>query len=171
MFENKLDSIKINFVKYLDSLGISPKSHKNYRSDLNHFSGWAILKIRSFGSYAETLSDAIPFISKALVVGYRTYMAENKIPFKTINRRLSTLRHLAKFLVIENLIDSNFMEGIENINMGVAAKVSHDALVTEYKHFLEAENVSKSTVKNYLSDVNQFLAWLENVQIEDPGMN
>lgn len=161
MFNQELDSIKKAFIKYLDLLGISPKTHKNYRSDLNHFTGWVILKIRSYGSYAQSLTDSVPFLNHELASQYRNYLLENKIPAKTINRRLSTLRHLAKFLILNNLVDSNFMEGLENSSNKVTEASPSDSLVQEYKAFLEAEKVSKSTVKNYVSDVRQFLSWLE----------
>ena len=166
MFENELDSIKKSFANYLSSLGISPKSHKNYRSDLNHFGEWVILKIRSFGSYPETLSDAIPFLSTKLVTEYKSFLSENKTPVKTINRRLSTLRHLARFLQSEELIDNNFMDGVENVNLTGSRFVSFQPLIGDYKAFLEAKKASKSTIKNYTSDVRQFLSWLEaNQQI------
>lgn len=162
MINQELDSIKKAFINYLDSIGVSPKTHKNYRSDLNHFIGWVILKVRSFGSYAENLTDSVPFLSRALAGEYLNYLLENKIPAKTINRRLSTLRHLSKFLVGVELIDVNFMDGLENIGGSNAKKISTGSIVDDFRTFLEAEKVSKSTIKNYVSDVNQFLAWLEN---------
>lgn len=162
MFEETSDSIKINFVKYLDNLGLSPKTHKNYRSDLNHFTGWLILRVRSFGSYIETLSEGIPFLNKKTAFDYRAYLFENKIPVKTINRRLSTLRHLSKFTVLSNLSDSDFMDGVLNISEGKSFKQIPSAVLQSFQTYLEAEKVSKNTVKNYVSDVRHFLAWLEN---------
>jgi len=97
MFDKTSDSTKINFVKYLDNLGVTPATHKNYRSDLTHFTGWLILRVRAFGSYVETLTDALPFLNRNLSLEYRSYLFENHIPVKTINRRLSTLLHQGKF--------------------------------------------------------------------------
>lgn len=164
MFDDSIDSAKKNFVKYLDNLSLTPASHKNYRSDLNHFTGWLILRVRSFGSYVETLTDAVPFLSKKISLEYRTFLIENKIPAKTINRRLSTLRHLAKFFVSSNLMDRGFMDGVENVGSGGTFKNIPRPVVNGFQSFLEAEKVSKSTVKNYMSDVKQFLAWLESNQ-------
>lgn len=164
MFDHQLDITKNNFVKYLDSLGLSPKSHKNYRSDLNHFTGWVLLKVRSFGSYIETLTEAVPFLSKTIITEYRAYLTENNIPPKTINRRLSTLRHLSKFLMAESAVDSNFMEGIENISENSSRTISALPLLEDFKGYLEAEKASPSTIKNYTSDVRQFLTWLESNQ-------
>jgi site-specific recombinase XerD len=161
MPEKKLDSTKKEFVKYLDSLGLSPKSHKNYRSDLSHFLSWAILKIRSFGSYVESLSEIVPFLTNGLAREYKDYMNENAAPPKTINRRLSTLRHLSRFLTASQIADSDFMNGIENVGTGQKKKPAIDPVMTNFRSYLEAEKVSPNTIKNYLSDIKQFMNWLE----------
>lgn len=165
MPKKQIDKIKQEFIKYLDSLGISSKSHKNYRSDLTHFTSWAILKIRSFGSFAESLSETIPFLGKELALDYKNYMAKNSTPSKTINRRLSTLRHLSRFLTSTQFIDADFMEGVENILAGGGSarkKPQENSAINEFKAFLEAEKISPNTIKNYLSDIKQFMSWLED---------
>jgi len=164
MFDDSIDSTRKNFVKYLDNLGLTSATHKNYRSDLNHFTGWLILRIRSFGSYIETLSDSIPFLNKLMASEYRGYLFENNIPVKTINRRLSTLRHLSKFMLLSGLSDSDFMQGVENISEGKSFKKVPAEVLQAFQAYLEAEKVSKNTVKNYVSDVRHFLAWLESNQ-------
>lgn len=171
MLDISIDSTKKNFIKYLDILGISPKSHKNYRSDLNHFMGWLIVKIRSFGSGVETLTEAVPFLDKNIVNEYRTHLIKNKTPGKSINRRLSTLRHLAKFLLAEQVIESNFMEDVVNISLPTQkvnnTKTSLTPLVDDFQSYLVSEKSSKNTIKNYTSDVRQFLVWLESQRV--PG--
>ena len=161
MIDNKLDSVKENFIKYLTSLGLSSKSHKNYKSDLNHFTGWALLKIRSFGSFVESLTETVPFLNSDLAQEYVNFMKVNSFPSKTINRRLSTLRHLSKFLLSSQIIDSDFMTKIENISFNLKAKSHLDPVVREFRAHLEAQKISPNTVKNYVSDVRQFLTWLE----------
>lgn len=162
---NELDSIKKDFFKYLNNLGISAKSHKNYRSDISHFTNWIINKVKSFGSYSESLTDTIPFISYDLAVEYKNDITKDAASIKTANRRLSTLRHFARFLVSTQIIDSNFMDGIENITTTpkVDANLEHPML-SEFRNHLEAQNVSKNTMKNYLSDIRQFLVWIETNQ-------
>ena len=164
MLENSLDSIQRSFVKYLDSISLSGKSLKNYKSDLNHFTGWAILKTRSFGSYINGLSEVIPFLSHNLAKEYKSYMIENSISPKTINRRLSTARHLSKFLIKNELLDIDFMEEIENIGFGRKNKSAAQPILGKFRSYLEKEKVSASTVKNYLSDTRQFLQWFEKQQ-------
>ncbi len=149
------------FLSYLAALNISPKSLKNYKSDLNHFTGWIILKVRSYGAYVESLSEAIPFLNKNLIWNYKTYLLENSIPAKTVNRRLSTLRHLAKHLLASQALDFDFMEGVENTAQVKKYLFSAHPLINGFKSHLEAGNASSNTIKNYLSDVRQFLTWLE----------
>ena len=160
--------METEFNKYLYNLGISSKSHKNYRSDLNHFTGWLILKIRSFGSYIQTLTEGIPFLSHDLGQEYKNYMIENNMPLKTVNRRLSTLRHLSRFLVSTQVIDSDFMQGIENSTTAKEVKqirISDHPSIEEFRGYLESEKISPNTIKNYLSDIKQFFNWVETRQI------
>ena len=128
--------------------------------------GWAILKIRSFGSFVEGLTEAVPFFNPDLAEEYKSFMKENDFPSKTINRRLSTLRHLARFLVSTEVIDADFMAEIENISFANKSKSRLNPVIREFRAHLETQKISANTVKNYVSDVRQFLTWLEINQPE-----
>jgi site-specific recombinase XerD len=99
----KTTDIKQKFLDYLKDLGISPKSHKNYRSDISHFSGWFLLIIRKWGVVTSEFSEAIPFINQKSATEYKLFLIKNKVADKTINRRLSTLRHLSRFLTASQI--------------------------------------------------------------------
>ncbi len=151
-----------SFFEYLKSLGVSKKTHKNYRSDLSHFSGWLLFRLRHWGVVAESLTEAIPFLDTKLASEYKAFLTGNKVAKKTINRRLSTLRHLARFLTATQILDFNFMDGITNISS--KAPSSDYPFITQFEKHLEAEGISKNTIKNYLSDIKQFISWLEENQ-------
>jgi site-specific recombinase XerD len=156
----KTTNISQKFLNYLNDLGISPKSHKNYRSDISHFSGWFLLTIRKWGVVTSEFSEAIPFITHKSAKEYRLFLVKNKVADKTINRRLSTLRHLSRFLTATQILDFDFMEGITNISL-----VSHtDAypLLPKFEKYLSKEKASSNTIRNYVNDVKQFLAWTES---------
>jgi site-specific recombinase XerD len=157
--------MNLDFEKYLESTGISAKSIKNYKSDISQFLAWAKLKLKDLGAYAENILEMSPFLTSEFVAEYLSHLINNKLPRKTINRRLSTLRHLSRFLTSSQVIDSDFMSEIQNITDAPALKISgissHPS-VSEFKAFLEAEKISKNTIKNYLSDIRQFLNWLES---------
>lgn len=160
----KNDSLKQNFIEYLSSLSVSKNSIKNYKSDISHFLGWAILKVRSFGAYIESLSELLPFLNSDLAIEYKKYLSENKSSKKTINRRLSTLRHLARFLIESQVIDYNFMTGIENVSTPTRIEIANHPLISEFKSYLQSQKVSPNTIKNYTNDIKQFFTWLENNQ-------
>jgi site-specific recombinase XerD len=171
MPENKLDLIKREFIEYLSSRGLSPKSHKNYRSDLGHFISWAILKIRSFGSYAETLTEIVPFLCGDLAQEYRSYMIENSTPAKTINRRLSSLRNLSRFLIENKTLDFDFTEGLKNVGSNTKKIATVSPVFNEFRSYLEEEKVSPNTIKNYLSDIKHFIDWLESNKLINQSTN
>ena len=150
-----------SFLSYLSTAGVSDSSLKDYRSDISHFTGWTILKVRSLGIFAESLTEVIPFINTKLAHDYKNFLTQNNISPKTINRRLSTLRHLSRFLLASQISDSDFMEGILNITGGTHQAPLIHPLLSQFQKDLEAEKVSKNTVKNYLSDVKHFINWLE----------
>jgi len=153
-----------NFLNNLLNEGKSKVSIKNYKSDISHFLAWATLKLKSFGTYAENVSEIVPFINQKFFNEYKDYMAENGINTKTINRRLSTLRNFSKFIYSTHLIDQDFMSGIQNVGIGMPTKVqkiSQDIVESFRESLLTGKKASANTVKNYASDVKSFLAWIE----------
>jgi len=152
--------IKSKFIEYLTSMGVSDASLKFYSSDLNHFCGWSIFKLRSLGVLAESLEEVVPFLSSSLAREYFSYLSQNNPSTKTVNRRLSTLRHLARFLISSQITDLNFMDGIQNLPSQTSSSV--DPLIANFQKHLESQKVSKNTIKGYLSDVRHFINWLES---------
>ncbi|MEJ2347822.1 MAG: site-specific integrase [Patescibacteria group bacterium] len=156
----KTADITEKFFEYLSDRKLSKKTYKNYRSDISHFSGWLILIVRRWGVMASDLNDTIPFISKKLATSYKNFLVKNNSATKTINRRLSTLRHLANFLLETQILDFDFMEEITNLSSSYEFEIN--PLLPKFEKHLNQEKASKNTVKNYVNDVKQFLSWLES---------
>lgn len=155
------DLIK-SFENYLiESIKISKTSIKHYRSDLSHFMSWVFLKIKTLGILAEEFNQAIPFLSNDLIKEYKSFLILNKVALKTINRRLSTLRHFSKYLVLNDILQFDFMEDITNVQ-NIESKLFENNLTKEFSRFLDSQKVSRSTSKNYIADINQFISWLNN---------
>ncbi len=157
------------FTDYLARIGITGKTFKNYRSDIAHFTGWLIFRVRTFGVSVQELTEAVPFLSEGIAKDYKNYLAENNVSSKTVNRRLSTLRHLGCFLLESQILDFDFMNGIQNITLSENVKPDHHKLVLGFQKHLEGQNVSHNTVKNYVSDIRQFLYWLEQKNLTTNG--
>ncbi|MDP3245290.1 MAG: site-specific integrase, partial [bacterium] len=89
---------------------------------------------------------------------YKKFLIENKTPAKTINRKLSTLRNLSRFLIISQIINFDFTEDLTNITTAGEERLQIHPLVVGFQKHLEAEKVSASTIKNYLADIRQFIS-------------
>ena len=162
------DKILEKFHEYLDSLEISKVSHKNYRSDVSHFMGWLIFKLRSWGTHAENLTETVPYLKPELAKAYREYLSVNSVAESTINRRLSTLRHLGKFFLESQVLDYDFMAGVTNISTLEAVKEQATSLtiVESFESHLYSSRVSKSIAKNHIEDVEHLLDRLEKNHTE-----
>lgn len=145
-----------SFLQYLEVVGVSKKSIKNYKSDLAHFVAWIALKLKTVGVSVESLNELVPFLGEKIANEYFDFLKSNSIPAKTINRKLSTLRQLSKFLVQSQILEADFMESVHNI-----PQIAEIDLLEKFREVLEKENVSANTSKNYISDVRQFLTWVQ----------
>lgn len=139
-----------DFEIYLSQRGVSDKTLRNYRSDLYHFFSFVQ---DNFSVLHE--SSLIANFSPEGIEKYKQHHFKNQTPLATLNRRLSTLRSFARFLklpyLIQNVSDSGLKQSISG-----SRKV-----LLDYKKHLVRESVAAPTLRNYLSDVRHFLAWIE----------
>ncbi|KKQ24141.1 MAG: Collagen triple helix repeat-containing protein, partial [Candidatus Roizmanbacteria bacterium GW2011_GWC1_37_12] len=112
-----LYNLEPQFKKFLTAGNVSPITLKNYLSDFRHFAGWLDFYIKAnpnVGSIHEsTLQD---FINEKMISEYRSYLVENNLPHKSINRRLSTLRKFCSFCISQGWIKENPAKKISNIS-------------------------------------------------------
>lgn len=153
-------NFEASFKKYLLAGKKTPVTIKNYLSDIRHFFGWLIFKLKGDGvKFSENNQNfnylnLIPFINEKIVVDYKNYLIENKIPVKTINRRLSVVRKLCSFCISQGWLKENPAKKITNIrdkSLGL-----NKALIS-FGQYLEKEGLPKTSISSYLSDVQEFL--------------
>ena len=157
------DDIILKFLEKLHLEGKSSVSIKNYKSDISHFLAWATLRLKTYGNYAESILEICPFINHDFFNEYKNYLVENKTKEKTINRRLSTLRNFSTFLYFSQLVDKDYMRGIQNVGIGILSSMQEKTqdIVDKFRDSLiKSEKVSANTVKNYVADVRSFLTWV-----------
>lgn len=160
------DRVIDGFINYLKSSGLSKNSIRFYKSDLSHFSGWIVDKNKKLGVSAETFMDTVPFLKVGVAHEYKTHLIDCKIPPKTINRKLSTLRRFSDYLVSSGIISFDLAQGLENIPGLVVSNISREtdqfmSLVADFQKHLESQKASKNTIKNYVADVKHFFTWIE----------
>lgn len=139
-------------VYLLESKKVSVKTLRNYRADLNHFLRWASLSEQKI----------ISSFSPSLVGRYKGFHLETQVPMSTTNRRLSTLRNFSRFLQDAGLVVDDPTEMLENLKEEKKDQISFESILSDFKKHLEEQKLSKSTLKNYVSDVRAFNNWLES---------
>jgi site-specific recombinase XerD len=154
------DELLISFNEFLDKGSISKGSLRNYRSDINLFLSWLFQKLDSIGTHISKISESIPFLNESIVNDYITLLRQKKLPAPSINRRLSSLRHFSKFLVVRQITVSDFMEGIGNVGIEKSNRPNYQPLIDKYSRFLTGSQLSPNSRRNYVSDARGFVSWL-----------
>lgn len=150
-----------NFEVFLLKQHVSGVTRKNYRSDLRNFFNWLVHTIQTSG-------EPVPVDLKLLIAKIKTEQLEeykhslllSGTPQATINRRLSSLRMLFRFAQTQGWISDSPIEFIRNIAINEPKTSSPQKLLGQFRQSLIEEGASETTVKNYVSDVNEFLNWL-----------
>lgn len=155
------DEILKGFIESLNSDRVSRITVSNYKSDIHIFFVWLQHRVRLSGVFSETFSDILPFFKKEVGKQYKDYLAQMKLPASSVNRSLSSLRRLSRFLLERGFLSFDFMEETSNLSKDLKQSGKSEPLLKDFERFLSLESPSKNTVKNYVSDVRQFLNWLE----------
>lgn len=165
-----------SFKAYLKVKGASQNTIKNYLADLNHFLAWLELTLRGQNI---ALDRSLPelfvrYFEPNYLAKYKNYLVQNQLPVATVNRRLSTLRTFGGFCLSQAWISENPAKKVTNISLGRKTEKGHrqggvplrrerqkTEILGEFKRSLEEEKASPMTIKNYLSDIRNFLTWVE----------
>lgn len=145
-----LYNLEASFKKYLLAENVSSATVHNYLSDFRHFAGWFSLYIESHNNVS--LSTSEPFLpsvlSKQTVFQYRAYLLENKLPVKTVNRRLSTLRKLSAFCINQGWLTENAAKQLGNIDIKVQE-------TEEFEAFLLSKHITVDNIERITQDIKE----------------
>jgi len=127
---------------------LTHSSIKNYVSDINHFLSWLA---HSIGQ--KTIKP--DHINSKTCQAYKNFL-QQKTPPATANRRLSSLRRFTAFLAITQLAPNDPAQALTNLEI-----TTINSLLNNFQNFLHSQNLTPSTIKNYLSDVKHYLLWAQ----------
>ena len=161
-----------SFKEFLRAEKISSGSIRSYLSDVRHFLGWLTFFLKSNNilldlnltmkqSNKETIKETfflLKHVNQKVLDAYKVYLVSNNTPFKTINRRFSSLRRFGVFCKSQNWTSSNPFDTLKNITLSQPFPEDKCHLA-EFKTELWKKGASKVTIKNYLNDIKQFLFW------------
>lgn len=149
-----------NFKLFLKSKGVSPLTQKNYLSDVRYFLKWVKESGLSGKSVVSGKAELFWFNQTAITT-FKNSLISSQTPPTTINRRLSALRQFGEFLVKQKWIEENPGRNISGISglSGISRnkKKKWELILKEFRQALENQKQKEATIKNYLSDVKQFL--------------
>lgn len=135
------------FKQFLTSVGLNKTTQKNYLADLKHFLNWVKnTNYQSFRFDCQTI-DA-----------YKKSLIKGKVPANTINRRLSGLCRFGDFLVSQEGTRENPVRDVARLSLD--HKDSWQLILKQFQWALKDQGRSQTTIKNYLSDVGQYLKWV-----------
>lgn len=128
---------------------LAPSTVKNYLSDTNHFLTWL----------SQSLQETIikpEHVTPATCAAYCHHL-QTASKSATAARRLSSLRQFGAFLAKTGLLEHNPAQNLSPI----APKPVFRSVLHQFKRHLIKQKLAPSTVKNYLSDVKNYLLWTQ----------
>jgi len=152
-----MQNLTAQLKKYLEKQNASRSTVKNYVSDFYFFCRWFEQYLPVNRGVALGEGSFFLHFDRETVVAYREYLLSSQTSVATTNRRLSSLRKIGSFGVEMRDLLENPAEVLGN----VVEKLTSGDILKQFERFLSGEGVSDSTQKNYVSDVRQFLIWIE----------
>lgn len=136
---------------------------KNYLSDTKQFLKWLSDNLQT--------DQILPqHITPTIINNYLTHLRSdlNKgqkgltfVNLSTINRRLSSLRNFGQFLEDSGLLDQDPTTDLTNLKPTQKSPTIR-RIITQFTKYLKSEDLSNSTIKNYCSDIKNYLIWAQN---------
>lgn len=143
-------NLEASFREYLIAGNVNPISIKNYLSDLRHFFGWLTFYLESHNNLNISVFFATP-----VLLDYKSYLVGNKIPDRTVNRRLSTLRKFGSFCISQGWLKENPAKTIQNVKFRLSNQSK--SLLTSFTEGLKTNNFDETVIKDFQSDIKEFL--------------
>ena len=154
------------FSDFLNKQCVSDKTISNYCSDVRHFLDWATTNNSQMFSGVKESAMFFSTVTPELLAAYRDSQMTAGIPTSTVNRRLSSIRMLFKAAIDMGITMTNPTQTLRNINNPVAEPdQTIEGMLGAFEQSLRHEGAANNTVKNYVSDVQQFLIWRQQQTI------
>lgn len=141
---------------------LSAATVKNYVSDTDQFLRWLARRLQ-----VETVQPIQ--LTGAVFADYLRRLNDPHQPIgpATAERRLSSLKRFGRFLHAAGMCDIDPAAGLAP----AAIRPTIARLISGFKAELKRQKLSPSTIKNYVSDVYNYLLWAnENIKITDRNL-
>lgn len=143
---------------------LNPISIKNYLSDFHVFISW--LSLKSKGNLTP-LEEIIASLKPSDIAEYQNYLLSKKLAKSTINRRLSGLKTFCQFMLENNYVSQDLSLHIKTAPLSSPIEKQVHDYVSKFGFYLKKKTASKSTIKNYTSDIRHYLLWASSQLDQD----
>ncbi len=93
----------------------SPNTRKNYLSDIRHFLQWMQWTFSDkFEVQEDGISLFIELFHRHTVDGYLQYLGKKRVPVRSVNRKLSSLRRFSRFCQSRGYLEQNPTDNLSN---------------------------------------------------------
>lgn len=125
-------------------------------SDLRYFLGWFneyVKSQRSIGSNPTNETDIFILLDTEAILSFKHYLkTENKLPDKSINRRLSTVRKFCTFAIQQGWLKENPAKKVANLTQSTLSTESVREFEQQMGHELTQQ--TKEDISEFLSIIN-----------------
>ncbi len=159
------ESSLTTFKHFLHAEKISKGSIRSYLSDIRFFFSWLKKFLKENHLFSSSLSQTLSLISPKVLSVYQAFLFSQQTPVSTINRRFSSLRKFGNFCQSQNWTNLNPFDALRNISQNDKNQPESYYRLKDFRLYLWQNQASQSTIKNYLSDVRQFIDWAKKAKI------
>lgn len=151
------------FRSYLISQSATESTIKNYLGDLKYFLSFLRGTLIKNGiALDENIYELLHLLTAAELDNYVNFLKTQGLSVPTVNRKISSLKSYFQLAYHQGWIDINFTKHLSFIKNEV--RLSLKSLLSGFEEDLRREGVGLVSRKNYLSDVKQFITWLNATQ-------
>lgn len=137
-----------SFKEFLTTQGASLRTQKGYVFDLQYFLNW----LNKRGILVED-------ISHKEIKSYIKLLEDQQKSIATINRHLSTLRVFSQFLIEQNIIHFNPMQGIQNLSFDDEIK-PFLPILSAYEMEIKQQHAFSGQAAHQKTVITDFLRWV-----------
>jgi site-specific recombinase XerD len=152
--------VEQTFISFLKTQNVSEKTQTNYIGDVRHFFDWLGQIFKSLAN-DQDLSTVLKNVTGQTIEDYKNNQIKTNSPTATVNRRLSSVRLFFRWANETGLLPTNPTLQTKNIvSVSNTPEISPESLIGLFEKSLRDEGAADVTIKNYVTDVSEFISWL-----------
>ena len=167
------DNVEAEFIDFLQTRkNLSPATKSNYIADFRTFWQWFALtqlKTKHRARLAASQDTSFLPLTTQSVWSYGQFLVHNGAATATVHRHNATIRLFISLCVQSHRLPDNHGIELRNDTL-IVQRISiknyqsiSQGIISDFTNHLVHSKTATTTIRNYTSDVEQFLGWFETV--------